>query len=170
MSRKAGPYSIGITQNCPDIEFDVEIVHWAVSATLKEHAAKSPVGALSKRATATEYEISVLLTADAEMRALNSAYRGIDAPTDVLAFAMREDEACGAMHPMLLGDIVISLETAAQQAAAAKHSLETEVAFLTAHGTLHLLGYEHATPEQESIMFKKQETTLRGLRLSETRS
>ena len=170
MSRKAAPYSIGITQNCPDIEFDVDIVHRAVSATLKEHAAESPVGALSKRATATEYEISVLLTADAEMTALNSEYRGIDAPTDVLAFAMREGEDCNAMHPMLLGDIVISLETAAQQAAAAKHSLETEVTVLTVHGVLHLLGYEHATPEEESIMFAKQKATLRGLRLSEISS
>ena len=170
MSRKAAPYSIGITQNCPEIEFDVDIVHRAVSATLKEHAAESPVGALSKRATAPAYEISVLLTADAEMTALNSEYRGIDAPTDVLAFAMREGEDCSAMHPMLLGDIVISLETAAQQAAAAKHSLETEVAVLTAHGVLHLLGYEHATPEEESIMFAKQKATLRGLRLSEISS
>ena len=212
MSRKVGTYSIGITQHCPDIEFDVDIVRWAASATLNEHAAESPVGmlskrvtapvlpvgalskratvptppvgmlskrvtaptpsvgALSKRATATEYEISVLLTDDAEMTALNSEYRGIDAPTDVLAFAMREGEDCSAMHPMLLGDIVISLETAARQAATAKHSLETEVAFLTVHGVLHLLGYEHETPQEEAIMFAKQEATLRRLRLREISS
>ena len=212
MSRKVGTYSIGITQHCPDIEFDVDIVHWAASATLNEHAAESPVGmlskrvtapvppvsmlskcasapappvdalskrasapvppvgALSKRASATEYEISVLLTDDAEMTALNSEYRGIDAPTDVLAFAMREGEDCSTMHPMLLGDIVISLETAARQAATAKHSLETEVAFLTVHGVLHLLGYEHETPQEEAIMFAKQESTLRQLRLREISS
>ena len=111
-----------------------------------------------------------MLTDDAEMTALNSEYRGIDAPTDVLAFAMREGEDCSAMHPMLLGDIVISLETAARQAATAKHSLETEVAFLTVHGVLHLLGYEHETPQEEAIMFAKQEATLRQLRLREISS
>ena len=194
MSNREVPYSIAITQNCPATDFDVDIVHWAVSATLAAHTVKSPVGALSKhgaaptplvgalskrataptplvgalskRATATEYEISVLLTDDAEMTVLNSEYRGIDAPTDVLAFAMREGEDNQAVHPMLLGDVVISLETAARQAAAAKHSLETEVAFLSVHGVLHLLGYEHETPEEEARMFAMQEAILREFRLN----
>lgn len=180
MSSREVPYSIAITQNCPETDFDVDIVHRAVSATLAAHTVKSPVGALSKRvaaptplvgalskrATATEYEISVLLTDDAEMTILNSEYRGIDAPTDVLAFAMREGEDNQAVHPMLLGDVVISLETAARQAAAAKHSLETEVAFLSVHGVLHLLGYEHETPEEEARMFAMQEAILREFRLN----
>ena len=107
-----------------------------------------------------------MLTDDAEMTILNSEYRGIDAPTDVLAFAMREGEDNQAVHPMLLGDVVISLETAARQAAAAKHSLETEVAFLSVHGVLHLLGYEHETPEEEARMFAMQEAILREFRLN----
>ena len=194
MSNRKVPYSIAITQNCPATDFDVDIVHRAVSATLAAHTVKSPVGALSKRAaaptslvgalskrvaaptplvgavsnraTATEYEISVLLTDDAEMTVLNSEYRGIDAPTDVLAFAMCEGEDNQAVHPILLGDVVISLETAARQAAVAKHSLETEVAFLSVHGVLHLLGYEHETPEEEARMFAMQEAILREFRLS----
>lgn len=161
MSSREVPYSIAITQNCPDTDFDVDIVHRAVSATLAAHTVKSPVGAFCKRAPIPMCEVSVLLTDDAEMTVLNSEYRGIDTPTDVLAFAMREGEDNQAVHPMLLGDVVISLETAARQAAAAKHSLETEVAFLTVHGVLHLLGYEHETPEEEAGMFAMQETILR---------
>ncbi len=166
MSSEAVPYSIGITQNCSDTECDVDIVHRAVSATLMAHAAASPVGARSKRATPPAYEVSVLLTDDAEMTLLNSEYRGMLAPTDVLAFAMREGEDCEAGPLSLLGDIIISLETAARQATEAEHSLETEVAFLAVHGVMHLLGYEHETPQEEAVMFAKQEAILRELRLN----
>ena len=93
---------IGITNTSRNITFNVEIIHSAVHATLKAHGAEV-------------CEVSVLLTDDADIRQLNRDYRGIDAPTDVLAFAMREGED-GNMNPNLLGDLVISLETAARQA------------------------------------------------------
>jgi probable rRNA maturation factor len=79
--------------------------------------------------------LSVLLTDDAELRELNRRYRGIDAPTDVLSFPLEE--------PGQLGDVAISLQTAARQAAALGHPLGTEAAILLAHGLLHLCGYEH---------------------------
>ena len=119
-------------------------------------------------------EVSVLLTDDAGIKHLNREYRGIDAPTDVLAFAMRDGED-SAVNPNLLGDLVISLETASRQAEtgdpfSATHSslkteiqvttynsLETEVALLAVHGVLHLLGYDHQTPEETTVMFEKQE-------------
>ena len=93
-------------------------------------------------------ETGVLFTDDSEMRALNRDFRNSDRPTDVLAFAMREtakgDRPVGEQPTdELLGDIVVSLDTARRQAAARGHSLRREVAVLLIHGTLHLIGYDH---------------------------
>jgi rRNA maturation RNase YbeY len=88
--------------------------------------------------------LSVSLTDDAELRALNREYAGEDHATDVLSF---EQEA------PLLGDIVISVETAARQARAAEHSLLAELFHLSVHGLAHLVGYDHATKRQERVMF-----------------
>ncbi|GFN22511.1 rRNA maturation RNase YbeY [Thermanaeromonas sp. C210] len=110
-------------------------------------------------------EVSVTLVDDAEIRRLNRMYRGVDAPTDVLSFPLQDEEEVeppikGEEGELLLGDILISLETAARQAAAYGHSLEREVGFLALHGFLHLLGYDHDTPEREEIMFRRQEEIL----------
>jgi probable rRNA maturation factor len=98
--------------------------------------------------------LSVLLTDDAEMRTLNRRFRGKDAPTDVLSFPLGE--------PGHLGDVAISLETAARQAAALGHPLATEVAILLAHGILHLCGYEHeGSPYKARKMRRKEAEILR---------
>jgi probable rRNA maturation factor len=100
-----------------------------------------------------EHELSVLLTDDAFIQTLNETHRGKDRPTDVLAFAQNEGEDMPSpMDQTLLGDVVISLDTAERQARGRKHSLMDEVSFLLAHGILHLIGYDHQTDEQESIM------------------
>ena len=143
---------IDITNVSSNTTFDVEIVHKAVLVTLKTHNLE-------------DYEVSVLLTDDSRITELNLEYRGIDAPTDVLAFAMREDEDSNLMNPNILGDIVISLETAERQAENETHSLEEEVAFLTVHGVLHLLGYDHQTQEEATVMFEKQENILENLKV-----
>ena len=96
-------------------------------------------------------ELSILLCDDATIHALNRDYRGKDRPTDVLAFAMSEGEG-GGLHPDLLGDVVISLETAARQASERRKTIASEVDFLLAHGLLHLLGYDHQTDEEERRM------------------
>jgi probable rRNA maturation factor len=91
------------------------------------------------------YEVSLLLTADAEIRQLNTTYRHQNTPTDVLAFAALEWEGpvseSQAELPINLGDIVISVETAIRQAK--NHSLLVELAWLASHGLLHLLGWDH---------------------------
>ena len=143
---------IDITNVSSNTTFDAEIVHKAVLGTLKTHNLE-------------DYEVSVLLTNDSRITELNLEYRGIDAPTDVLAFAMREDEDSNLMNPNILGDIVISLETAERQAENETHSLEEEVAFLTVHGVLHLLGYDHQTQEEATVMFEKQEDILENLKV-----
>ena len=91
-------------------------------------------------------QLSLSLVDDEEIRALNRDYRDKDRPTDVLSFAMREGEG-GALHPELLGDVVISVETAERQAAEAGHSLDEELLALAVHGLAHLLGEDHATAD-----------------------
>lgn len=92
------------------------------------------------------YELSLRLTSDSQIRLLNSQYRGIDKPTDVLAFAATESTIAlpaDLDEPLYLGDIIVSLDTAWRQAKEQNHSLITELAWLTSHGLLHLLGWDH---------------------------
>lgn len=103
--------------------------------------------------------VSVLITDNEEIHGLNLEYRGKDAPTDVLSFPLFDEE--GNLDDEELGDIVISLERAAAQAQEYNHSLKREVAFLTAHSMLHLLGYDHENGEQE--MYVKQDEILNEL-------
>lgn len=118
-------------------------------------------------------EVSILLVDDQEIQSLNNTYRGLDQPTDVLSFAMEEDMAGDEVPDFfvsednnILGDIVISLETAARQAEEYGHSFEREAAFLTVHGMLHLLGYDHCTEEDRVEMRSREEEILTRLGLS----
>ena len=103
--------------------------------------------------------VSILITDNEEIHGLNLEYRGKDAPTDVLSFPLFDEE--GNLDEEELGDIVISLERALTQAEEYNHSLKREVAFLTAHSMLHLLGYDHENGEQE--MYVKQDEILNEL-------
>ncbi|SVA94663.1 uncharacterized protein METZ01_LOCUS147517 [marine metagenome] len=100
-----------------------------------------------------------MLTDDSQIQKLNSDYRQTDKPTDVLAFAMCEG-IDGELHSELLGDVVISLATAKRQADENDYTLDAELARLTVHGVLHLLGYHHQTQDEEEIMFEIQERIL----------
>ena len=103
--------------------------------------------------------VSVLITDNDEIQGLNLEYRQKDAPTDVLSFPLFDED--GNLDEEELGDIVISLERAKAQAEEYNHSLKREVAFLTAHSMLHLLGYDHENGEQE--MYVKQDEILNQL-------
>lgn len=124
-------------------------------------------------------EISIMLVDDEEIRSINREHRNIDRATDVLSFPLVEmsegqilsDE--GDFDPegnmLVLGDIVISLETAIRQGEEYGHPFERELAFLSTHGVFHLLGYDHCDENQEKLMFGKQEAVLEamGLRRNE---
>ena len=99
--------------------------------------------------------LSVLICDDAFIHQLNRDYRGKDKPTDVLSFAQREGEFADPEDP-LLGDIIISIETAAQQASNYGHSLAEELEVLLTHGLLHLLGYDHIEDDEAEIMEAKE--------------
>jgi probable rRNA maturation factor len=98
------------------------------------------------------YELSLRLTDDAEVQNLNREFRAKDQPTDVLSFAALEVD-CPQIpdeEPLCLGDIIISVETAARQAEIQGHSIEIELIWLASHGLLHLLGWDH--PDELSLM------------------
>ncbi len=118
--------------------------------------------------TAPGYEIGLRLTDDTEIQTLNAQFRQQDKPTDVLSFAALEVDLPqnAEMHnsmPLYLGDIVISVDTAKHQAQQQEHALSTELAWLAAHGLLHLLGWDH--PDEESLinMLKQQVLLLRAI-------
>lgn len=102
-----------------------------------------------------EKEISVLLVDDAKMRDLNHRYRNLDAPTDVLSFPQGGGEP-GEFISHLLGDVVISVETAQRQAAEHGFSLNEELGLLVIHGLLHLLGFDHERSEKEAERMKQK--------------
>lgn len=111
-------------------------------------------------------EVSVTLTDNENIHALNLEYRDVDRPTDVLSFPTFDDEPDGEGY-IPLGDIVISLERAREQAEEFGHSFERETAFLCVHSVLHLLGYDHElSPEDEKEMFGKQEEILKKMGLT----
>ena len=123
---------------------------------------RSPIGA---------YELSLSLGSDGDIRALNRDYRQQDVPTDVLAFAALE--AAMALppdllqsDPLYLGDIVISLDTAQRQSAAHDHTWQEEVLWLTTHGFLHLLGWDHPDEAALQQMWQQQQSLLVTLGMS----
>ena len=100
-------------------------------------------------------ELSILLCTDTLIQTLNRDYRGLDSPTDVLSFAQREGEDGDPDDPML-GDVVISVDTACRQAAKHGHALEIELQILLVHGVLHLLGYDHID-ESDAVEMRIEE-------------
>lgn len=109
------------------------------------------------------YELTLRLTDDAEIQHLNHQFRDKDQPTDVLAFAALEVDGptpMAADQPLYLGDLVISVETAQQQAIEQGHPLATELAWLASHGLLHLLGWDHPDPAQLAAMLAQQRSLL----------
>ena len=132
-----------------DIELDKEQV-----SSIHQDALSLVKGALNPDGDiewGEEIELSVVLSSDAYIRGLNCDWRGKDAATDVLSFP-QGDGAGG-----LLGDLVISIETAERQAAERRHSLQTEMRVLMVHGLLHLLGYDHETGELDSEEMREAE-------------
>lgn len=119
-------------------------------------------------------EIDVTIVDDAAIHEINRDYRGIDRPTDVISFALDdnledsdEPELIDAPEEHLLGDIIISAETAQRQGEEFGHGLEREVLYLGVHSLLHLLGYDHIEPEDKKLMRAKEEEALRVLGIAE---
>jgi len=115
--------------------------------------------------------LTIVITDDEAVQTLNRDYRGVDAPTDVLSFAAQEgaetEPVLADLPPELvaemgnyLGDVLIAYPYAAHQAAHYQNSIQAELRLLAVHGVLHLLGYDHATPEEEAAMWARQSEIL----------
>ena len=121
--------------------------------------------ALEHETQSLESELSIVLTDNARLQELNLNYLGVDSPTDVLSFPASEtDPDTGARY---IGDILISIPRAQEQANAAGHPLESEVQLLVVHGVLHLLGHDHAEAEEKARMWKAQAEILERLGLGD---
>jgi probable rRNA maturation factor len=142
-----------------DDEVDRALIEQVVRQALKAEGADGPI------------EVSVVVTDDATVHQLNRDYRGVDSPTDVLSFSQLEEAQSGAEAPFpsppgearLIGDIVISGDRVRAQAADYGHSQRRELAYLTVHGLLHLLGYDHENEAERHVMRLAEEAALESL-------
>jgi probable rRNA maturation factor len=136
----------------PSILIESELVERAAHATLAHESVSD------------DPDLTIVLTDDEQLQDLNRDYRDIDAPTDVLSFpASESDPETGRRY---IGDILISVQRAEEQAAAAGHALESELQLLIVHGVLHLLGYDHGEAEEKARMWAAQFAVLAKLGLS----
>jgi probable rRNA maturation factor len=141
-----------------DAEVDRALIEQVVRRALTAAGASGPV------------EVSVVVTDDSTVQQLNRDYRGVDAPTDVLSFSQTEVLTdAGEQFPTvpgearLLGDVVISGDRVRAQAAEYGHSQRRELAYLTVHGLLHLLGYDHETDPERQVMRRAEENALESV-------
>ena len=112
-----------------------------------------------KREKLENVEFDIIFVDSKMIHEINKTYRNVDRVTDVISFALEDNKTIELDH-RLLGDIYICVEKAEEQAKEYGHSFLRELSFLTIHGLLHLLGYDHMEPKEEKIMFKKQEDIL----------
>ncbi|MEW6173475.1 MAG: rRNA maturation RNase YbeY [Bacillota bacterium] len=132
-----------------------------VTEALLRTAQRAAETVLTVTAVPREVELGVTFLDDAAIRELNRKYRAKDEATDVLSFSMGEEEPQeDGTKVLLLGDVLISLETASRQALTSGRDLTTEVAQLVIHGTLHLLGYDHQTDEDAALMRTQEKNIL----------
>ena len=149
-----------------DVQIADAYLKVGIDTALVERAAQT---VLTQQAVAGTVEVSIYITSSEEVHALNREYRGMDSPTDVLSFADDGDDSPFVLPPDMprhLGDIAISWPHVVAQAAEYGHSQKRELAFLTVHGVLHLLGYDHERgPEADTEMRALQETIMQLLEL-----
>lgn len=128
-----------------------------IDPTLIETAA---LAVLDQHETPVDGDLSVVIEDDAYLNQLNQDFLGIDSPTDVLSFPSGEDTVDPETGRVYLGDVIISYPRAVEQAETAGHTPLDEVQLLVVHGTLHLLGHDHADPEEKARMWAAQSAVL----------
>lgn len=126
---------------------------------------KNVVNYTLKEEKVTNAFMNIIIIDNEKIHKINLEYRGIDRPTDVISFALEDDITFVDCEFRVLGDIYISIDKVHEQAESYGHSERRELSFLTVHGILHLLGYDHMNPEDEKVMFKKQDDILKDLNI-----
>ncbi|PKN92493.1 MAG: rRNA maturation RNase YbeY [Chloroflexi bacterium HGW-Chloroflexi-6] len=141
----------------------VETQYDQTPAALNDLVENAALAALKHQSAPENATVTIVLTDDEQMHSLNLDYLGVDAPTDVLSFPSEEiDPETGDPY---LGDILISVPRAANQAESTGHDVESEAQLLTVHGILHLMGHDHAEPEEKERMWQAQAEILTKLGL-----
>lgn len=136
-------------QNQQGYDVDKSYLRQAIQTVINRHEVNPEIG------------ISVVLTTDVEVQTLNKQHRHVDAPTDVLSFPSEPLPAeLASLEPPYLGDLIIAYPYASRQAERLNHDLKQSLALLAVHGTLHLLGYDHDTPENHAEMWAEQAAIL----------
>ena len=154
-----------MTHIAPMIYFTNEQDKYPITYKLKMLLRRAVDATIEHEQYSNPCEVSITLTDNEQIHTLNRQYRNVDRPTDVLSFPMMdfsgESEEPVADEPIVsLGDIVISLEKAAEQAEEYGHSFEREVAFLCVHSMLHLLGYDHETSEADELDMRRRQSKI----------
>ena len=144
-----------------DVQVAARYAHQVPPALLR----KAAQATLAQQTIQSGVELTIVITGNAQLRALNREFRHIDAPTDVLAFATHERPSPGADY---LGDVVISYTPAREQAKTGGHPVEAELQLLVVHGVLHLLGHDHFTRAEKTRMWQAQTEVLRSIGASLT--
>jgi probable rRNA maturation factor len=119
---------------------------------------RAALAVLDLQSASPDVEFTIVITDDAEIQQLNSQFLGIDSPTDVLSFPSDEIDPETQLH--YLGDIIISYPTALRQAENVHESIQDEIQLLVIHGVLHLLGFDHAEPDEKREMWENQQNAL----------
>ena len=132
------------------------INEWQKSVKLPKKEIKILVSTILKSMMAEKSIVGITFVDDKTIHKLNKKYRKKDKPTDVLSFALKDGEISTVISSDLIGDVVISIETAIRQAKDFKHSFEKELKILLVHGILHLFGYDHIKEKEFGTMKKKE--------------
>ena len=146
--------------------FTVDVQNDAAYACDSARLQEAAKVVLSKHNADPDTSLSIVITDDAHVAALNLQFRGMDAPTDVLSFPADAPPIAIPDEPPYLGDLVIAYPYAASQAERAGHNLDDSLSLLVVHGTLHLLGYDHDTDANRAKMWAAQEAALKILNIS----
>lgn len=133
-----------------------------ITEEIEEVIEKVILESLKQEGLDGDYEISLSFVNDEEIRQLNMEYRGIDKNTDVLSFPMEDEFGLGLP---LLGDIIISINTAYRQAKDYKHSFKREIAYLVCHSMFHLFGYDHLKDDDKEKMRNKEKRVMENLKI-----
>ncbi len=152
-----------VTSGMPNYELSLHIDESFRDSSAEKRLRKAVEETLAAHGVDAPVELGLVITDDRVVQELNRSYRGLDATTDVLAFALREQSQDFATPPngiLHLGEVFISCPQAERQAQEQGHPLEQELALLAIHGVLHLLGYEHEDPDEEQKMRAMEEKLL----------
>ncbi len=135
---------------------------YMVTKELEDLLEKVILESLRVEGNKDDYEVSISFVENDEIRELNREYRNVDSITDVLSFPMEDEFDFGTP---ILGDIIISIEKADEQAKEFGHSLEREIAYLTCHSMFHLMGYDHMEDDEKSAMRLKEKQVMKNLKI-----